>query len=408
METKKILLPLLGAALALGACGDDESEPPMRGSIVLGSVVISPDGSRATYVQTVESLEDGPFDLKNAIEIPGHNVLMARAPHLFVGLMERPVWQRYTLREGGGIELDGEVSFAALGARSLDYGNVIVDDETAVSVLGELALAVVWNPSTMEVKGQIPLPHLKRDGYMFEPFTVTAWEGRVYIPGRLADWISNDIVPGVSITIVDPVAMEIVGVAEDERCTSGGFVVFDPQGYGYVLGDGRNYCAQTFAELKGEQAPPTCLLRIPPGGTDFEEDFFFTIPELTGGLEAIGEIKTAVQGTGIAFSKMFYRDRLPAGLYPTANFEHWSEPVYKAWRIELGDEPKAAEVAGMPFATLGFAGSRFDGKLYTGESPDTSKSEVYAIDPVTNTGSFAFTIDGYFVGLFELDPAKAR
>lgn len=405
MQTKKILAPLLGAALALGACGE-ETDEGMTGSIALGSVVISPDGSRNTYIQTVESLEDGPFDLKKAIEIPGHNVMMAHPPHLYVGLMERPVWQRYTLQEGGGIALNGEVSFANLGARSLDYGNVIVDETTAVSILGELAKAVVWNPATMEIKGEIALDHLKREGYMHEPFTPTAWQGRVYVPGRMADWVAEKIVPGVSITILDPAEMKVIGVAEDDRCTSGGFVVFDQEGYGYVVGDGRNYCAQVFAEQAGEQAHSTCLLRIPPGGTDFEEDFFFTIPELTGGLEAIGEIETAVQGSGVGFSKMFYREFLPKGMEPSGDFAFWSVPAFKVWRLDLGDEPKASPVEGMPFATLGFAGSRLGGKLYTGESPDASMSEVFAIDPAAGTGSFAFSIDGYFVGLYELDPTR--
>jgi len=421
MKTKK--LAALGACLALVGCGSEDDAGPQnrpapkttKGSIVLASVEIAPNGNRMTYVQTVESIEHKTYRNDDAIEIPGHNVLLSHPPHLFVGLMERPVWQRYTLQEGGGIKLDGEMSLAAVGANYLDYGNAIVDAETAVSVLGELAIAVVWNPSTMEIKGTIDLGHLRRDGYSLETYNLAVHEGRVYIPGRWADWIAEVIYPGVSITIVDPHEMKVVGVAEDDRCTSGGFVVFDPEGYGYVLGDGRNLCAQVFAaeankdiENEEDKLPivPTCLLRIPPGGTDFEEDFYFSIPELTGGLEAIGEIETAVQGSGVGFAKMFYDELL--GREPDPNFGFWSEPVHKVWRIELGDEPVAVEVEGAPFAGLGFTGSRYEGRLYTGETPDGQVSEVYAIDPDTNTATHAFTIDGYFVGLHELDPAKAR
>lgn len=407
MKLGRMLTPLLGASLIFGACGTDEADAPQTGSIALGSVVISPDGSRKTYVQTVVSLEDGPFDTANAIEIPGHNVMMARPPHLYVGLMERPVWQRYTLQDGGGIALDGEVSFVNLGVRSLDYGNVIVDEDTAVSVIGEIAKAIVWNPKTMQIVGEVALEHLQRPaGYMLESFTVTAHEGRVYIPGRWTDWLTEEVLPGVSITVLDPDKLEVVGVAADDRCTSGGSLVFDEAGYGYVIGDGRNWCAQLYAEMRGEQAHPTCLLRIAPGATDFEESFYISMLELTGGHEAMGEMETAVQGSGVGFSKIFHRDQLPEGVEPAGDFAFWSVPAYKAWRIELGDSPVATEVEGMPFAALGFAGSRHAGKLYTGESPDGSVSEVFAIDPATNSGEFAFRIDGYFVGLYELDTTK--
>ena len=72
------------------------------------------------------------------------------------------------------------------------------------------------------------------------------------------------------------------------------------------------------------------------------------------------------------------------------------------WRIELGDTPVAREVDGAPFAALGFEGSSIDGHLFTGESPDGNTSEVYEIDPETNTARLRFSMDGYFNGLYRL------
>lgn len=391
--------------LAAAACGseekDDGAAATMKGTIALASVVIDTSGNRTTYVQTVESLEDGPFDNSKAIEIPGHNIVLAHPPHLFVGLVEEPTWRRYTLQEGGGIKASGSLSFINLGVHALDYGNVVVDDQTVVSVIGELAKAVIWNPTTMEIRGEVSLQHMVKPGYSLETWTMTTHGGIVYIPGRWADWTKGEIVDGVSITILDPAKMEVVGVAEDDRCTSGGQVVFDEAGYGYVLGDGRNWCSQMYARLAGEEPQATCLLRIPPGGTDFEEDYYHSIPALTGGLDAIGEMETAEQGSGIGFSKMFYEELLPPGVEPV-DFGFWTVPSHKVWRIVLGDPPVAEEVQGIPFATLGFSGSRFHGKLYTGESPDGVISEVYEIDPATNTAKLAFVMDGYFTGLFDL------
>ncbi len=389
-----MLVPLLAA------CGSNSDDPEMKGSYVLGSVVIDAEGSRTTYVQTVESLE-GPFDNSAAIEMPGNGVLMAHGEHLFVGLAEKPSWIRYTLKEGGGLEKTGELSLLDTGARYIDFGNAVVDDDTAVSVISNPPVAVIWNPSTMEIRGKVGLEHLARPGYELEVFTTVAHGGLVYIPGRWGDWAGGRILDGVSLTILDPDTMQVIAVAEDDRCTSAGRIVFDEAGYGYVMGDGRNYCSQMYANARGEEALETCLLRLPPGGTDFEEGFYHSIPSLTGGREAIGELETARQGSGIGFAKIFHPEELPEGVEPV-DFTFWGYQAHKIWRIELGDTPAAREVEGIPFAAIGFTGSMFDGKLYSGESPDGSVSDVYEIDPVTNRATLKFRMDGYFNGLYAL------
>ncbi len=125
-------------------------------------------------------------------------------------------------------------------------------------------------------------------------------------------------------------------------------IIFDKQGYGYVMGDGRNYALQMYANAAGKAAPKNCLLRIPPGGTDFEEDFFYTIPALTGGLESITEIETGVQGSGLGFAKMFDPSKLPDDVKPV-DFTFWDYPAHKLWRIELADPPVAKAVDGLPY-----------------------------------------------------------
>ncbi len=398
---------LLGSCLALTAC-ETEPEAQVAGSYVLGSVVIDAEGTRTTYVQTIASLEDGPFDNDTAIEMPGNGVLMASGEHLLVGLAEEPTWIRYTLQEGGGIEKTGEMSLLDYGARYIDFGNAVVDETTAVSVLSSPPLAVIWDPSTMTITGEVPLDHLKAQGYELEVWTTVAHDGLVYIPGRFSDWTGGRILEGVSITILDPKAQKIVGVAEDDRCTSGGRVVFDEAGYGYVMGDGRNYCSQMYAAASGGTALDNCILRIPPGGTDFEEGYFHTIKSLTGGIESIGELETAQQGSGVAFSKFFHADELPEGMEPV-DFEFWSVPAHKVWRLELGDTPAAQPVDGLPFSAIGFGSSPFDGKLYSGESLDGGgTSDVYEIDPATNTAVLKFRMNGYFNGLFELAAPRAE
>ncbi len=392
---------ITGALSTLLACSSDDRGAPSGGSrYVLGSVAIDADGNRTTYVQTIPSLE-GTFTNQTAIELPGNGVLMAGGRNFFVGLAEEPTWVRYSVDASGQISETGRMSLAELGAPQIDYGNAYVDDQTAVSVFSSPAVAVIWNPSTMEVTKEVSLSPLERAGYSLEVWTTIAHDGLVYIPGRWANWDAGRIFPGVSLTILDPKAMKVLGTASDDRCASGGQVVFDRAGYGYVMGDGRNYSIQMFANANGGTAPQNCLLRIAPGATEFDPDYYYAIPSLTGGVEAIDELQTGRQGSGVGFAKMFYPDQLPDDVKPV-DFDFWSMPAHKMWRILLSDPPSAEVVKGIPFSSIGFGGSALAGRLYTGESSDGAVSEVYETDQETNTAVLRFTMDGYFDGLYEL------
>jgi hypothetical protein len=396
-DQTSLVNPLEPAApdAAGGSMPDAPATPPRY---VLGSITIDADGNRVSYAQVIDELA-GDFDNRSGIEVQGNAVFMAHGDAFFYGLTESPEWVRYSTRDG--FEETGRLSFLNYGITSMDFSNVIVDDDTAVSVLTEAYVAVVWSPRTMEVTGTIDLGYLRKEGLTLEAFTVLAHDGLVYVPGRWANWEQPTVLQAVSMTILDPRALEVLGVAEDDRCGSAGSITFDEQGYGYVMGDGRNQSMQVFAAANDQPTVDNCLLRIAPGDTDFQESYFYEIPSLTGGLDSMTELEAADIDSGVAFSMMYYEDRVPEGL-DHVNFEHWGVPAYKMWRLQLGDPPTAEEVNGANFTVLGFPSSAVDGKLYTPESADGSESSVYEIDPDTVTAVLKFTMDGYFAGLLPL------
>ena len=405
----RLLQPVVACSLlTLAACGAGgtaaDAGPSTSVKYALASVVIDTQNNRTTYLQGIESL-DGPFTNQRAVEIPGNGSVISTGSAVLVALVESPVWVKYEVKNGALTET-GRISFASYGITTLNYGDAVVDDETVCSVFSDPALAIVWNPKTMTVKGTIDLsqqPDFLREGYQTETWTVVAHGGRVYVPTRWGDWAGSRIYPAVGLLILDPAQLKVIALAQDERCASAGRPVFDAAGTAYVMGDGRNQSLQMFARAAGQPVTQNCLLRIRAGETDFQSDWMFPIPSLTGGVDSMTELIPVNPDEPRAFSLMFYEDQLPAGM-KADSFDYWSVPAHKAWKLSLGDTPTAEVVQNAPFSAIGFTAIPMQGKLYQGGAPGSDGlSEVYAIDGATNSVTgVAFKMEGYLTGLYPL------
>ncbi|MET0340757.1 MAG: hypothetical protein ABW252_07130 [Polyangiales bacterium] len=382
---------------------DSGSAPVVEPKYVLASVTIAPDSpnSRTTYLQRLQTLS-GNIVAKQGIEFPGNAAFIYGGGKIFAAHAEEPTFERFGLDAQGKLVSEGKLSFLATGAGSPGYAHAYVDAENAVTLLAEQFTVVVWNPTTMTIKGEIDLPHLNKAGFDLEAWPVTAHQGRVYIPTKWLNWDASTMLPGVSLTIIDPKAMSIVAVAEDPRCTAGGSPVWDDKGYGYVMADGRTYSDKSFALAKGQPAPPDhCILRMAPGQTTFEQSYYYTIPALTGGLESIAELSQAAPGSNVGFARLFDATKLPAGKKPD-DFSFWQLPVHRMYSFTLTDPPVAKPVEGMGYSTVGFTNIPLNGKVYMPESPDDTYSDVYEVDPATSTATLRFRVDGSFYGLYDL------
>lgn len=395
------LLLLAGCGSSSESTGGTGGTAPSGPLYALGSVVLNDDGSRTTYVQTLQSLDISTIDNKNAIEIPGNGTLTPFGDSVLVGLTEEPTVVRYKPDAAGVLQETGRVSFLNYGLSYAEFGNVIVDPTHAFMISTEQFLAIAWNPTTMEVTGTTDLSFLKKDGFDVEFWTTTAHEGKVYIPARYANWTDGVIGKSVTLVILDAATNKVLGTATDDRCYSGGRPTFMANGDAYVMADGRSYAAQMYANAAKQTAPANCILKIPAGSMAFDKNYLREVPKLTNGLETTGEMLSLGDGSGTAFAMMFYPSQLPSGVEPV-DFNFWSYPVFKGWRLELGDEPKATEVTDMPFTTIGFDAALVEGKLYVGTGPDTAQSTIYEYDPATNKGAKKFTMDGIFYGLHKL------
>jgi hypothetical protein len=428
----RLLVPLacLAAALTAVGCGDDgaptsadaadpgpdAADAAGGGALYsLGSVVIQPDGTRTTYVQTIPSLDVATVDNSRAIELPGNGLHLARAGHVYIGLAEEPTMVRYTPDADGQLVEDGRVSFLNQGVARVGFGNVFVSDTRAYMIAESEYVAVVWDPSAMEIVTTIDLAYLKQEGLDAEFWTVAYRDGKVYIPVRYANWNTGVIGPSVTLVIVDAATDTILATATDDRCASGGRPVFAPNGDAYVVADGRNWSAQLFATVTGQPVPPTCLLRLRAGETTFDPDFLVTLPSLTG-FDAATELNPAADGEGTGYLRVFRPEMLPRGVEIGTDFAFWGYRAFEMWRLDFAnagageDAPRAVAVPGLPLSSLGFTDESVDGKLYVGDSPDYTTTTIYELDPAAPAASGQsadgvrplFEMQGAFYGLHRL------
>src|SRR5690606_3624715 len=160
---------------------------------VISTIEISTDG-RVSYIQAVPSLELDSIDVANAIEFAGNVVTKAHGDSLYVGLAEEPVMVRYGVNDAGELEETGRMNLSAHGFTRIPFGIEIASDTRAFFVDDVSQQLVVWNPSTMTVEPEtIDLTGYAIEGYGFEFWTTSAYEGRLYVPIRYANWTTESI-----------------------------------------------------------------------------------------------------------------------------------------------------------------------------------------------------------------------
>jgi hypothetical protein len=160
MKTTRLALPLL---LTIGAismgCEEDPTGPGVAGPYLLGTRVFD-DTTITSYFHVASSLGEGTeIDPARALEVAGSARLFSYEEDWFaIGGGETPTITRYTLTDEGELVEGDAISLQPFGVQSLWDTLYFITPEKAYYPDREGAQIVVWNPTTMEVTGTIPLP----------------------------------------------------------------------------------------------------------------------------------------------------------------------------------------------------------------------------------------------------------
>jgi len=338
-----------GAGIESGA----EHVPPALGSsFAVPTEVYGADfASSASYVPLVPSLDVPRIELGNAREVTGRASVAAIGPWLFVASSTRPIVERFEVQADGSLREAGRLGFMNYGVPdffAIDaWGAVFINANKAYIFNGSDGSHVVWNPSTLEITGEIAAPPgVSRRGYNFE--SVAAVRGnRMYRIFTLLNYDTWEFLAAPQyLAVYDLESDTLLGTVEESRC---------PQLYSRPFLDERGDIyfsgwVWTPGLTLTSNYPASCALRILAGQDSFDPSWQLDFAaDVTGGREA-GILRYL--GGGRALLDVFHAERtsIDAATDPE---DLVNTPNWRLWSIDLATKT-GAPLEGLDFKAGGY------------------------------------------------------
>jgi hypothetical protein len=318
------------------------------------------DTGSTSYLNLLDSLDIDQVDLSQAREFgSGRAFIQSYEGKLFVGDAESPTVTRYVVAEDGQLIAEGKLSFANYGLTTgqFDAWNVTFINPTKAYLLDfREGTTIIWNPSTMEIVGEIPpADEFYREGYSFESTPGALRDGKLF---RTVNWVNYDDAEYSTdflLAIYDVESDEILELVQETRCPVPGNLVQQDE-------DGNIYFSNWVWPVAGtilREAPVPCVLRIEPGQDRFASEWTLDYREVTDGRH--GAMFSYV-GDGRALLSAFYDERTSFD----GTTDPWSYVGSNNWRIWSMDIQSrvGAPLEGIDFNAGAFTPLRFDDRLF--------------------------------------------
>ncbi|MEM9070887.1 MAG: hypothetical protein AAGE52_20425 [Myxococcota bacterium] len=234
--------------------------------------------------------------MREAIELGGTPTCATSFGAAFAATDEAPEVARYELDGSGQLAETGTVSFLNEGLSVIGGAParafVFLSETEALFLDSRSTTLVRWNPQAMTVESSFRLAGLVVDDATPTVRRVIA-EGRDDLLFYVRYSRENLFAKRSALVSLNPETGDF-SIDMDERC---GGLFSDVQ-----TSDGAIYLASaphvsTYGELGiGEEGHQSCILRVAPGATTFDDDFFVPMNLLTGGVPTGGLIPAGDNG----------------------------------------------------------------------------------------------------------------
>lgn len=364
--------------LALGCSRDVGEEPPKSSeraetAVVTAILTRRPDDTFQTYLLASKRAPKGELDFSSALELPDALVTQ-NDEAIFVGDNERITLQRYEVNADYSFTMTGEVSLQQFGIDYINNPPLFFSSTTAYYVDAPRGQIIVFDPTEMEITGEIQVPELLREDYVTWLGPAQRVEDR-YLATILytnEDWTATTPDSTVGIIIEDD-RDEPIRMLRDERGVGAYLSFADDQGDFYIAADG---LSGNLALAGSQDVPSSRVLRVRAGADEIDPDFMLDLGELldtpaTFGFWPVTDTKFVVQA--------WASDVEPSDVLEPGD-TGWGAPYYD-WMFIDAATAEARPVSGLERSvTNNTLRLRLDGKTYLQKSfPDTGRSELYVL-----------------------------
>ena len=178
--------------------------------------------SSTSLVSLVPSLDVERISLDQAREKDGRASVLAIGQWLFVASSSAPVIERYELQPDGSLLEAGRLSFANYGVPEFfsidDWGNVTISPTKAYIFNGNEGSHIIWNPTTLEIIGEIEGPDVLRPGWDIES-TAIVRGNRLFRTFSYLDYDTWQFdFSRQYVGVYDTDSDQLLALVEDARC----------------------------------------------------------------------------------------------------------------------------------------------------------------------------------------------
>ncbi|HTU61472.1 MAG TPA: hypothetical protein VMF89_23615, partial [Polyangiales bacterium] len=270
---------------------------------------------------------------------------------------EEPTVTRYDLSETGEfVESDEAISFQPRGTDFLGDTMVFVSDEQAYYFDAPNTQLIRWNPTSMEIEGEIDLSvTFKKDlTTIYDLKPLLRDDGTLLFPVTGRNFETDETFSATGLVVIDTDSDKVLSYVEDERCQGITWSALTSEGDLYAA-TSPYYSVRQRVTGKG---PAPCVLRVRKGETEFDPEYKVELAELVDGRVAGG---LAPAGKGA----LFFR-----AVGPDVEIDEdsdvsgvWSDAVWTWQRWDLATDD-VEPVKGLPPSAAGGLTYEIDGHVY--------------------------------------------
>jgi hypothetical protein len=350
---------LLAGAVACGAAS--EAPQSLSGSSLYAVMyeVYDADGS-TSYLSLLDSLDIDQIDPATAREYgSGRAFVQAYNGWLFVGDAATPTVTRYSVGANSELLSEGVISFANYGLREgqFDSWNATFISPTK-AYLFDFAegRTIIWNPSTLEIIGEIPpASELYREGLSLEGTPAVIRDGVLF---RTFNWVNRtDAIYSTDLLLAtyDVETDQLIELVPETRCPAPGNLVHTDEA-------GNIYFSNWIWPVAGtlmRGAPESCVLRVNAGESRFDPNWTLSYADYTDGRQ--GAMFSYLQN-GQALVSAFYDERTTFDA-TTDPYSYVGSTNWRIWNVDV-EGKTGAPVEGIDFNGGAFTPVQVDGRLF--------------------------------------------